>query len=118
MSISKNYLYFALTGLAYYLFIKLTDFSLPCPFHYLTGYKCPGCGITTMLLELSNGNWQAAREANVFLFYTLPLLALFTIITQASAEHRVQNGKLYNNLLVVYALALLSFGIYRNIATI
>ena len=115
MNISKKYISTAIAGLAYYIFIKCTGSSIPCPFHYLTGYKCPGCGITTMLIEISNSDWQTARQANVFLFYTLPALAVSIVAFKVNGD---KHGKFYNIFLSIYALALIGFGVYRNIVDI
>lgn len=31
-----------------------------CPFHYLTGLPCPGCGLTRALVSCVHGQWHAA----------------------------------------------------------
>ena len=118
MEISKKLIYTIVAGIAYCLIIRFTEFSLPCPIKYLTGYKCPGCGITTMMLALLEGDWQGAKGANIFLFYMLPTLALAIIIFQNKSNDGVRYRKLYNDFLGFYLFALISFGIYRNIVDI
>lgn len=51
--------------------------SLPlCPFHALTGFNCPGCGMTRALVAA----WQG-RLGDSFALHplALPLLALWTV---------------------------------------
>ena len=61
-------------GLAYFAFIKLTGLSIPCPFHYLTGFLCPGCGITELFLSLFCGDVEGAFRANQMLFVLGPFI--------------------------------------------
>lgn len=37
----------------------------PCPFHWLTGYPCPACGLTTSWCYLSHGEWAAAWRTHL-----------------------------------------------------
>jgi hypothetical protein len=56
------------------LFISwLQDHLLPCPFKYLTGIDCPGCGFQRSLLALVKGDLHQS-----FLLYppTIPLLIM------------------------------------------
>lgn len=57
------------------LFISwLRDHLLPCPFKYLTGLDCPGCGFQRAVLSLVQGNFSES-----FKLYppTIPLLFFF-----------------------------------------
>ncbi len=109
----KKLLLLSAVGLCYYFLLRYTDLSIPCVFRSITGYKCPGCGITTMLLLLSDGNFAAARAENIFLYYTLlPLLvaACVRYRTDMESYHKLLD-KIYFPL---YLVALLAFGVYRN----
>ncbi len=58
------------------LFINwLQNHLLPCPFKYLTGIDCPGCGFQRSFLALLQGNLHKS-----FLFYppAIPLLMFFS----------------------------------------
>ncbi|MFC0515876.1 DUF2752 domain-containing protein [Mucilaginibacter angelicae] len=52
----------------------LQNHLLPCPFKYLTGIDCPGCGFQRAVIALMQGNVQKS-----FLLYppAIPLLLLF-----------------------------------------
>jgi hypothetical protein len=49
-----------------------------CPFKLLTGFPCPGCGLTHAFCSISHGHLKVAWQANPFgfLFYTLALACL------------------------------------------
>ncbi len=51
---------------------------LPCPFKLLTGWPCPGCGLTHAFCDISHGNLARAWADNPFgiLFYALALMCL------------------------------------------
>ena len=103
-----------LLGLAYGCFADITGISVPCPVRYLTGVLCPGCGITTFFLSVAHGDLHSAKQANAFIFYTLPLLIVFCYYGVIASHSRV--SFLVNRFLMpLYLVALLAFGIYRNI---
>jgi len=56
---------------------RLPALSL-CPFKMLTGFPCPGCGLTHAFCNISHGQFQRAWQANPFgfLFYALALACL------------------------------------------
>ena len=49
-----------------------------CPFRMLTGWPCPGCGLTHAFCDISHGNFRMAWQANPFgfLFYALAIVLL------------------------------------------
>lgn len=79
-----------------------------------TGLKCPGCGITTMLVSLLSLEPSGAFHANVFLFCTSPLLIAELIYSYIlSKKHR--RLPIWNScLLLAYTAALCAFGVLRN----
>lgn len=50
-----------------------------CPFHWLTGIPCPGCGGTRAAIQLLHGNLLAALKINplsvIFCLFLLAILA-------------------------------------------
>jgi Protein of unknown function (DUF2752) len=51
---------------------------LPCPFKLLTGWPCPGCGLTHAICDISHGRFAMAWAANPFgyLFYAALVVCL------------------------------------------
>lgn len=54
--------------------IWLKHHLIPCPFKYLTGVDCPGCGFQRAVIALVQGN---LRESFVLYPPAIPLLLLF-----------------------------------------
>ena len=86
-----------------------------CVFHDLTGWYCPGCGITRALHALVHFDLRRALAMNAFLVLSLPLLAAMALqglTSRALLPRRVQrvafNGRRWIG-------ALLVFGIARNL---
>lgn len=46
----------------------------PCPFLWLTGFYCPGCGSLRALHQLLHGNFAAAISFNPFAVLALPFV--------------------------------------------
>lgn len=46
----------------------------PCPFRYLTGWYCPGCGSLRAIHQLLHGNLRAAWALNPLTVVLLPFL--------------------------------------------
>lgn len=77
-------------------FVKLTIFSSPllvalfynhgqqvpflvCPFKYLTGIPCPGCGLTRSFIAIVRGDWSQAIAQNLFGPVVFACFAIATI---------------------------------------
>lgn len=113
---SGTTIYCLLLGCAYFLWVTVTGLSLPCPLHYFTGYYCPGCGITTMILCLSAGDFQGAYAANRALFILSPVI-IWLIIQDKTAllMQTAKQKKLHQALLLTVLLSLLAYGVARNV---
>jgi len=48
----------------------------PCPFHWMTGLYCPGCGATRAMHALAHFDLAGALAMNPFLVLALPVIAL------------------------------------------
>ena len=102
-------------GGAAYAAFALRFGGLPCPFHALTGLRCPGCGVTTLLLSLVRGDLAAAFWANPFLFLSAPflLVLLWRFLWKDTLP-----GRRWHIAAWVYLASLVLWGIFRNIAGI
>lgn len=62
--------------LLYYIFDPaLSKFFPPCPFHYMTGYDCPGCGSQRALHHLLHLDILKAFQQNALFVLSLPYIA-------------------------------------------
>lgn len=104
-------------GLLYALWVTVTGLALPCVFRLLTGFQCPGCGVTTLCLSLLRLDIAAAWEANAMLLLALPLLVFllsrlcFRYVKTGSVKPQKWEAVLCGALVVVFLL----WGVARNI---
>ena len=113
----KNALIVLGVGALYAVETRTLGLFIHCPFHQLTGLKCPACGITTAILALLEGDVGAAVAANPGLAFSLPVLAPYLCrlfwgwLCQRPAEGRAVNG-VGVGLIVYFAV----WGVWRNLA--
>lgn len=105
-------------GVIYYIWIINTGIYIPCLFRLITGYKCPGCGITTMIISLSQLDFKGAFIANPFLFITGPLIIIEVIYSMFKNSENEKLPQWNTIALYTYIAILLLFGIIRNIIDI
>ena len=99
------------------LLLSIYGFGIPCMFHVITGWQCPGCGATRMLLSLLHLDWKGAFHYNPALMILLPALALWAIpsLWKYLLEGTWHTSKIQNYILWGMTTAFLLFGILRNI---
>lgn len=61
--------------LLYFLYIHY-QFAIPCLFHEITGWYCPGCGITRVFISLSHGNIGQAFRYNSLVTTLFPVAVI------------------------------------------
>jgi uncharacterized protein DUF2752 len=89
----------------------------PCPFLWLTGFYCPGCGSLRALHQLLYGNLSAAFALNPFAVLSFPFLAY----GGASRAAYLLNGRYFPRIFLparfIWTLfaAIVLFGILRNL---
>lgn len=100
------------------LALSACGFGIPCIFHLITGWQCPGCGATRMLLSLLRLDWKGAFHYNAALMVLLPALALWTVpsLWQYLWKGTWHTSKIQDWILWGMAAAFLLFGILRNIS--
>lgn len=87
-----------------------------CLFHQLTGWNCPGCGMTRALYALLHGNFYVALRDNVFLILTLLLAgARGGWMWANQMRGRPAGSFLPAKFLWLYLALLLVFGVVRNV---
>ena len=64
-----------LIGVLYYFVTYFTGFYIHCLVRLVTGLRCPGCGISHMIINIFHLNFKAAFKSNQLLFLTSPIIA-------------------------------------------
>ena len=104
-------------GLGYAVWVRLTGLAVPCPFRAVTGWLCPGCGVTRLCLALLRWDWAAAWNANPVLLLMLPVLALLGVrlAVRYVREGAATGSKWESALLWAMAALLIVWGAARNL---
>ena len=76
IKLSSAVVILATAGLLYYVIHNRTGFAIYCPVHLITGFDCPGCGVTRMLFAMLEFDFKSAMDYNAAIFLTLPVLAV------------------------------------------
>lgn len=96
-------------GLTYLkVWLPLTGIGIPCVFREVTGFLCPGCGMTRLVLALLEFDIAQAFRYNMLVFFLVPLYFLYLML-----EWR-NKSKHANILIRVMLIMTIVFGILRN----
>ena len=104
-------------GLLYYAVVRIFDIGLPCPFRYVTGLCCPGCGTSRLAVALLQLDFKAAFYAQPVLFcFLIPLAVCFVKMGIDYVKTGSKDLCLWQNIIVCCAIAcLLIYCVYVNI---
>ncbi len=114
--IIKIYAVILSIGLAYFLIIRLTGFSLPCFYLKTTGYQCPGCGATRMFMALFRLDFAAAFSYHPVLMILFFLWNAIALLCLTEKVKFVQKEGFLMAMLAISVVALLIFCYFRNMA--
>lgn len=95
---------------------KSTFFPV-CPLYSLTGFACPGCGLTRGFHELAHGRIIPALDFN----FLIPVWTVIGVYVFASLVLHAIRGRglpmwpTWPRFLWVFMIVLLAFGVLRNI---
>lgn len=107
-------------GVLYGLITGWLGFGIPCPVHYFTGFKCPGCGVSRMFISLMKLDFKSAFEANRLLLLTLPviviLLSVYFVRYVRTGSKRI--SKTESLIYIVLIVLFLVYGIVRNLPAV
>lgn len=103
---------FAAWGLLLFLFDPEThDGFFSCPFHWLTGLFCPGCGAQRAVHDLLHARVAEAFSHNAALVAAIPLLGL----QWAWARRRDMRPGEDNRLVWAWGTGLMCWWVLRNL---
>lgn len=116
----RTFAVLAVAGVLYGLITGWLGFGIPCPVHYFTGFKCPGCGVSRMFISLMKLDFKSAFEANRLLLVTLPVIAslLFVYFFRYIKTGSRKISKAENIIYIVLIILFLIFGVVRNFPAI
>lgn len=109
-----TFLIFILFGVTYFFLFVEKGIAIPCVFHEITGYYCPGCGITRCLTSILLGQFYQAFRYHMLVFCLLPFALLYGSASYLYwlMDRRITKvpNYIWNLLFIVTVL----FGIMRN----
>lgn len=116
LTVIKKAAIILLLGLAYYTFICITGYVIPCVFNLATGLYCPGCGITRMFLSLAQLDFISAAHNNLLVFSLMVPVFVYLFVKLISY---IKKGETHYTLIdkiiiIIIALAVFAFWIVRN----
>lgn len=89
----------------------------PCPFKYLTGWYCPGCGSTRALHHLLQGRFAAAFGYNPLMVFCVPFLLVngAARVLPAGRRRLFDERSLSPVVIVCILICVVLFGVLRNL---
>lgn len=103
----------------YYIITQILGCGIPCVFHLVTGFQCPGCGLSRMLIALVKLRFIDAFRMNRCLFCLLPVFAVlivyWTMKYLTGRKSSVKAVRVETVLYSVLIVILIAWGIVRNI---
>ncbi|WP_409346132.1 DUF2752 domain-containing protein [Paenibacillus sp. MBLB4367] len=91
------------------VWLPATKIGVPCLFHELSGFYCPGCGITRAATSLLRLDFHQAFHYNPLLFFLVPMYITY-IIAKKRRMPRTSNA-----IMTVMLTLTIAFGLFRNI---
>ena len=100
----------------YLIWSLTTKIYISCLFHTLTGYMCPGCGISRMFLSLARFDIARAFSYNPVVFMLLILWNVIAILCFSGKIRFVQSKRFLYSAFWISVAVLVIYGIVRNIS--
>ncbi|NVO18578.1 MAG: DUF2752 domain-containing protein [Bacteroidetes bacterium] len=103
--------YYSLDPANYSLFPK-------CPFYWITGYKCPGCGSQRAIHHLLNLEFTEAFKSNPLMVIAIPYIIggfLFDYTRLADLYPRIRKILYGKTAIIIDAIIVFAWWILRNL---
>lgn len=98
--------------------LYLINLPVPCLFHKLTGWYCPGCGLTRCLASLLSLDFYQAFRYNPLIFIFLPILIPYLlylyIVFIFDLEDKITK-KIPNYIWYILLIIFILYGFLRNL---
>ena len=105
--------------IGYYFFNKYTGIYIPCIFRKITGFKCPGCGITHLVFALLKLDFHGAFISNPLVFIYLPFIIIyFTYLDYLYIYEKKDKvlKKIPNIIWIILIIITIIYAVIRNIS--
>ena len=104
-------------GIAYFIFVSITGMYIPCPIRTVTGYLCPGCGISHYFVHMAHLEFKEAFRANPYAFFFVPVAVPYWAFKSYKYIKTGETNYTLPEKIVIGALiiAAIVFGIVRNL---
>ena len=92
-------------------------FYIPCPIKYITGFYCPGCGITRMILSILKGDLYQAFRYNPLVFILMPFIIFYFLEIFISKIYNKESicKRIPDYVFYILIVILIVYGVFRNI---
>lgn len=109
-STRKKYILYLIGILVIIIMLKY-DIGIPCIFHIITGYYCPGCGGTRAIRALAHFNIHQAFRYNALIVLLFPFAMIYLIYKYVFKGRK----SISNNIWLILLIITILFSILRNI---
>lgn len=102
---------YAILVFAVYVFMGRYMFYSICPVVNITGFPCPGCGMTRAVFAVCRGDFAFAWKLHPFVYVLIGYVVIFAFrryVLQKEVKSMIQY-------LIVIAVAMIGYYIYRMI---
>lgn len=103
------------SSVAIYVFLRITHISLECPVYQMSGFYCPGCGITRCGLNFFKFNLYGAFRDHPGLFVCMVVWVVISIFAFIGKPKVFRDSKVLLRILYVCVAIYILFAIVRNI---
>ena len=108
----KDYLIVIIVLFVMAILVLCERIAIPCIFHKITGFYCPGCGITRAIKALLKGDIYTSIRNNLLLYIVVPVIVISEILNRLTKR---KFKKCYNTILIFLLIITIGYGILRNI---
>ena len=111
----RDILILLLVGILYYFVVRYTDLGLECYLKKVTGFDCPSCGVTRMIISASRLDFARAFRYNRFMFVSFPFVVGEVIYFIYINEAKKPVNKINQKIIFIWLGLFVLYGVLRNI---